>query len=643
MLIPFSLTVASAQMPFADVKESHWFYDEVLYVYQKGIFDGITPSAFEPNRAMTRAMFVQTLSNIDGTDLSEYAGESRFSDVNSSHWYTPAVNWAAEKGIASGVGNGRFDPNAQMTREQLVTMLYNYSVAKGYSVSADETALDGYTDKAKVSAWARDAMLYAVSCGLVSGMNESTLEPKGFSTRAQVARILMQFTGLYSETEPDIPEMPEGISIGSDRQLFLDDYIIDTEASDIALTNGETVKREAVFTFNKTYENEGIVLPNIVNMPDGSYRMYYTAISGRRRICYLESKDGLNWTRPNLRTNTYNGEKYTNIVTGENVNPAALYVFYDTNPAAAEKLKGIYGQWGDGLFLEHTVSGDLFEFWPNETMMMGPPDKSGGCFYDTLNTVYWDESRGQYVAFVRGFHEGDNYNLSREYVENNPLTIIRDTRVAFSDDCINWTTPVPVSYSDGADHQMYTNAVTPYDRAPGIYVGLPTRLTIDAKGDKWTDVFFMSSRDLLNWNRSQGPVLTEEDGSKYVYPDGGYPCTGFIQTSENELSFFMDEYDSSKKCDVLYRYTFRTDGFMAATGTKIETMPLVKEGDSLELNFEGQVKVTMTDASGNSVTSGWITGDEIAKNISFDGTLISDNVILTFEMKNAKLYSFKFN
>ena len=105
----------------------------------------------------------------------------------------------------------------------------------------------------------------------------------------------------------------------------------------------------------------------------------------------------------------------------------------------------------------------------------------------------------------------------------------------------------------------------------------------------------------------------------------------------------MDEYDSSKKCDILCRYVVRTDGFMAATGTKLVTKPLIKEGDSLELNFSGQVKVTMTDASGNSVTSGWITGDEIAKNVTFDGELTSDNVILTFEMKNAKVYSFKFN
>ena len=172
---------------------------------------------------------------------------------------------------------------------------------------------------------------------------------------------------------------------------------------------------------------------------------------------------------------------------------------------------------------------------------------------------------------------------------------------------------------------------------------MPTRFILDSNGEKWTDTFFMSSRDLLNWNRSEGPILAPADGQMYVYPDCGYPTAGMIQTSENEISFYMDEYDSSKKCDVLYRYTVRTDGFMAAEGSKIVTKPLIKEGDSLELNFNGQVKITMSDASGNSVTSGWISGDEIAKTVIFDGTLASDNVILTFEMKNAKIYSFKFN
>lgn len=436
----------------------------------------------------------------------------------------------------------------------------------------------------------------------------------------------------------------DNVEIGSNRRMLWEDGIINDSESSYSIVNGDYVKKEIVFNFNKAYETGGIVFPNIVEMPDGTYRMYYTGFSNRRRVCYLTSTDGLTWKRANLKSNTYTGESYTNIVTSELVSPSALYVFYDKNPNATEKIKGVYGQWGDGLFLEHTKNnGDYFDFWPDETKMMGSPAETEGCFFDTLNTVFWDEARGQYVAFVRGFHEGDNYNLSRDYVEYNPTNLVRDTRVAYSNDCINWTIPQPIKYNDGVDHQMYANAITQYERSEGLYIGMPTRFILDSNGEKWTDTFFMSSRDLLNWNRSEGPILAPADGQMYVYPDCGYPCAGMIQTSENEISFYMDEYDSSKKCDVLYRYTVRTDGFMAAEGSKIVTKPLLKEGNSLELNFKGQVKVTMTDAAGNSVTSGWITGDEIAKTVTFDGTLASDNVILTFEMNNAKLYSFKFN
>ncbi len=436
----------------------------------------------------------------------------------------------------------------------------------------------------------------------------------------------------------------DSIEIGSNRQMFWDDTVINKSEGSYSLVNGSYVKKEIVFTFNKAYETGGIVFPNIVNMPDGTYRMYYTGFSNRRRVCYLTSTDGLTWKRANLKSNTYTGESYTNIVTSELVSPSALYVFYDNNPAATEKIKGIYGQWGDGLFLEHTYNnGDYFDFYPSETKMMGRPEETGGCFFDTLNTVFWDADLGKYVAFVRGFHEDGNYNLSRDYVEYNPTNLIRDTRVAYSDDCISWTTPEPIVYKDGRDIQMYANAITQYERSEGLYIGMPTHFVLDSNGEKWTDVYFMSSRDLLNWNRSDSPILAPADGEMYVYPDCGYPTAGMIQTSENEISFYMDEYDSSKKCDVLYRYTVRTDGFMAATGNKLVTKPIIKEGESLELNFSGEVKVTMTDAGGNSVTSGWISGDEIARTVTFDGELTSDNVILTLEMKNAKLYSFKFN
>jgi len=446
------------------------------------------------------------------------------------------------------------------------------------------------------------------------------------------------------------------LSISNERQLMLEDYVIDPNNTDASFVFGTPVKKEIVFTFDKAYESNDTVYHNIVELPNGTYRMYYKATADRRRICYIESTDGINWTRPNLTTNPYNGAA-SNIVTGNTVNPDNLFVFYDTNPdcPADERWKGIYGQWGDGLFLEYSDDGNHFTFWPDEAQMMGTPTATQGCYFDTLNTVYWDEARDKYVAFVRGFHEGSNYNLSKEYVQTNSTSIVRDIRVAYSDDCLNWTTPVPLVYDDGADHQMYANAIIPYYRAEQLYIGMPTRYQWPA-GSSYpvTDIYLMSSRDLLNWDRTESPYMTPDQvtGATWQYGDSGYPCIGYIQTGENEMSFYMKEKNSNG-ITVLYRYTLRIDGFRSAhgdtTGKEVVTQYMTFTGSALKVNYAtasgGQMRVTMTDANGNSIQSGWMTGDDINASVSFNGSIsdfAGEPVTLTFELYNSDLYSFKF-
>ncbi len=633
---------AEAALPFTDVKESHWFYDEVSYAYTNGIFDGMTPTTFEPNTAMTRAMFVQTLANIEGVDLGAYDGVTDFRDVKESHWYAPAVKWAVENGIASGVGRNRFNPNTYMSREQLVVMLCNYSALKGLLLPTSADALDGFADSASVSKWAKEAMRSAVHSGLITGVGEGTLAPRGESTRAQVARILMLYLEMFKIDESD------AISVGSDRQLFLDDYLIDPGMSDAAINIEKPVKQEAVFKFDKQYEEGDTVYHNITRMPDGTYRMYYKATDDIRRICYIESTDGLNWTRPQLNTNRYGGQS-SNIVTSDDNRPDNLFVFYDTNPACAEnqRIKGIYGQWGDGLFLEYSLLGDgnNFPFWPNEVKMMGTPASTGGCYFDTLNTVHWDQNRGQYVAFVRGFHTDDgNYNLDPDFVSENGPLVRRDIRVAYSYDCINWTTPVPLQYNTTDDYQLYTNAALSYYRAPKTYVGMPTRF-FESNGNYYTQVFFMSSRDTLNWTRTEKPYLTPENSKSYRYQRSGYPCIGYIETAPGEMSFYMKEKATDYGRSTLYRYTLRVDGFMSAMGTSLTTKPMTYEGDELLVNFNGEIKVSIRDSLGNSFTSDWISGDEIDKVIELGDELPTSGIaVISFEMKEGtKVYSFKFN
>ena len=115
--------------------------------------------------------------------------------MKNGQWYTDAVAWAAENGIVNGVGNGKFDPNGKVTREQLAAILFRYSESKGYDTSVSG-ALGGYPDASKVSSWAKDAYSWAVGAGLIGGnvINGKTLlDPQGNATRAQVAIILMRF------------------------------------------------------------------------------------------------------------------------------------------------------------------------------------------------------------------------------------------------------------------------------------------------------------------------------------------------------------------------------------------------------------------------------------------------------------------
>ena len=644
-------TAALTEIPFTDVKKSQWFYDEVVYVYNNGIFKGVTETTFEPNTAMTRAMFVMTLANIEGVDLTGYNKGSSFTDVKENRWYTSAVNWAVENKVASGVGSGRFEPNKPLTREQLATMLYNYVIYTGISVDADSTAFETFADSNKVSSWAQDAMVWATDKGIITGKGEATIAPRDKATRAEVARILMVY--LESLEVPatgdalvDATDWKNAVAAGSERQLLLDEYVINTELGEYSISPEVPVKKEAVFCFDGSHETRDTVYHNITQMPDGTYRMYYKATrdsDGHRSICYIESEDGLTWTRPNLNYGT-------NIVTSSACSPDNLFVFYDNNPDCSEdqRIKGIYGQWGDGLFYEHSErNGDWFQFWPNETKMMGNPTQTQGCYFDTLNTVYWDENRGQYVAFVRGFHTADgNYNLPADYVggEETAQFCERDIRVAFSDDCVNWTTPQPLSYNTTDSYQLYANAIVPYYRSESLYVGMPTRF-FQSNYNYYTQVFFMSSRDLVNWTRTEEPYLTPENSKSYRYEISGYPCIGYIETAAGEMSFYMKEYVKSEGCTVLYRYTLRVDGFMSISGSELNTKAMTFEGDSLLLNATGDVRVTVTDNEGNRISTDWLSGDNLDTALDLDLTdYQGKKIVLTFEMKEGtKLYSFKFN
>lgn len=179
-----------AKMPFQDVKESAWYYDEVLYVYRNGLMIGESSTTFAPEKATTRAMLVQILFNLAGDpDFDQVYG---FTDVPQSAWYAKAVNWAACSGIVKGVTEDSFRPNAPVTREQAAAILYRFATLSGLDVSG-QADLSRFADRDQIYSYAETPMSWAVSAGILYGTSSTELSPKAPSTRAQIAAMLMRF------------------------------------------------------------------------------------------------------------------------------------------------------------------------------------------------------------------------------------------------------------------------------------------------------------------------------------------------------------------------------------------------------------------------------------------------------------------
>ena len=186
--VTVSAVFAPAQLPFTDVTEANWYYDEVYYVWANGLMQGTSAATFGPNVDTTRAMVVTILWRLEGEPASGY--DMDYSDVAGGAWYAGAVRWATEHGIVNG-SEGQFYPGGTVTREQLAAMLYRYAQYKGYDLTAGGD-LSGFADAGAVSGWAETSLAWAVGQGLLQG-SDSQVDPQGSAIRAQTAAILMRF------------------------------------------------------------------------------------------------------------------------------------------------------------------------------------------------------------------------------------------------------------------------------------------------------------------------------------------------------------------------------------------------------------------------------------------------------------------
>ena len=194
--IPFAASASS----FSDVADGKWYSEGIEFCYQNGYMAGVSEGVFDRNGTLTRAMFVTILASLDKADTSNYADAAHFTDVKPGKWYSGAVNWAFENALASGIGEGQFGYKNPVTREQIAVFMLAYAEFSNknhpernpFDVSAREE-LTAFDDASRIHDWALDGISWAVASGLIGGTSDTTLDPRGFCTRAQAAVIIHSF------------------------------------------------------------------------------------------------------------------------------------------------------------------------------------------------------------------------------------------------------------------------------------------------------------------------------------------------------------------------------------------------------------------------------------------------------------------
>ncbi len=176
---------------FPDVDETDWYYDSVKFAYENNLFEG-TEQGFDPDGNMTRAMLATVLFRYESPTDAVLSGI--FTDVPNDKWYSDGINWAAQNNIVNGITTSNFAPDENITREQIAVIIYRYAIYRGLDTQKYSGAdISAYADFAEVSNYAIDAIVYACAEGILTGRSGGMLEPGSPATRAEVATILMRF------------------------------------------------------------------------------------------------------------------------------------------------------------------------------------------------------------------------------------------------------------------------------------------------------------------------------------------------------------------------------------------------------------------------------------------------------------------
>ncbi len=460
--------------------------------------------------------------------------------------------------------------------------------------------------------------------------------------------------------------------IGSDRQLFVDEHWI-AESRDVIRVLHEPVRREVAIGVDHLWE-EGNV-GSMTTAYDGErYRMWYTCDDARvigvprhnnRRKGYAESEDGINWTKPFLHQEEFNGSKENNLFS---LDPGVVNI--DHNPEAKE----------DERFKAFTVMGRREEsaIYPmaspdgiNWRQMSEEPILTGWPF-DSKNLFFWDQWTGQYRGYTRGVANVDPAVDTSKVVTkvkgHEFIGGVRWIRWSTSPDFKTWTPLQDIDCGDTPFEHLYTNECWPYDRASGTYLMFPSRYVAHRTPDPdWfdgagvNDIVFMSSRDGVHFDRSFMEAMIRPGQDKRNWHERGiYFQHGIYQTSPTELTMYVSEHLKTPGVHIR-RYSLRPDGFVSVragyAGGELTTHSLTFDGTELELNYStsavGTVQVELQDEKGDALPGYSLDdcpemfADEIEGVVRWGdktsvGDLAGKPVRLRFVLNDADLYAFRF-
>ncbi len=178
---------------FTDVSEKDWFYDYVNYVLENGLFVGTTDTTFSPNNNLTRGMLVTILYRFAGATDTEKA---TFDDVKSTEYYSAPIAWAAKNGFVNGIGDNKFAPDANITRQDLATIIYRYIKAQGKGFTGMWSFLLQYSDREQIAEYAYEPICWLTMNEVLSGKGDNKIDPLGNATRAETAKIMTVISDL---------------------------------------------------------------------------------------------------------------------------------------------------------------------------------------------------------------------------------------------------------------------------------------------------------------------------------------------------------------------------------------------------------------------------------------------------------------